>query len=70
MFWMPQMDKNPVKMKFLIVSPRFHIQPLARTKHQFFARFLDKYKHMMINVGFLQALTLFGLSITTDKQLM
>ena len=48
MYWMPKMHKNPIKARF-IIAPR-----------QFFVYFLDKYKHIMISVGFLLVLTLFG----------
>ena len=60
MYWMPKIHKNPIKARFIIVSPKSSIKPLARTITSIFVCFLDKHKHIMINVGFLQTLTLFG----------
>ena len=60
MYWMPKMHKNPTKARFIIASPKSSIKPLARTITSIFVCFLDKYKHIMISVGSLQALTLSG----------
>ena len=59
MYWMPKMHKNPIKARFIIASPKSSIKPLARTIMSIVC-FLDKYKHIMISVGFLQVLTFFG----------
>ena len=59
MYWMPKMHKNPIKARFIIASPKSSIKLLARTITSIF-RFLDKYKYIMVSVGFLQVLTLFG----------
>ena len=50
---MPMMHKNPIKSRFIIASPKSSIIPLARTITAVFHFFLDKYKHIMISVGFL-----------------
>ena len=60
MYWMPKMNKNSVKARFIIVSPKYSIKPLARTITSNFHFFLDQYNFIMISLGFLQALTLFG----------
>ena len=52
MYWMPKIHKNPIKARFIIVSPKSSIKPLARTITSIFVCFLDKHKHIMINVGF------------------
>ena len=31
MYWMPKMHKNPIKARFIIVTPKSSIKPLART---------------------------------------
>ena len=31
MYWMPKMHKNPIIARFIIVSPKSSIKPLART---------------------------------------
>ena len=54
------MHKNPIKVRFIIASPKSSIKPLARTIMSVFRLILDKYKHIMISVGFIQVLTLFG----------
>ena len=59
MYWMPKMHKNPIKARFIIASPKSSIKPLARTIMSIVC-FLDKYKHIMISVGFLQVLTFLG----------
>ena len=57
---MPKMHKNPIKVRFIIASPKSSIKPSARTIRSIFVCFLDKYKHIMVSVGFLQVITLFG----------
>ena len=39
MYWVPQMDKNPFKVKFIIASPKSSIKPLARTITSIFRLF-------------------------------
>ena len=65
MYWVPNMHKNPIKARFIIGSPKSSIKPLARPITSVFRLCLDKYKHIMISVGFLQMLTLLG---STDQQ--
>ena len=60
MYWMPKMHKNPIKARFIIASPKCSIKPLARNITSIFRCFLDKYKYIMVSVGFLQVLTLCG----------
>ena len=60
MYSMPKMHKNTIKARFIIVSPKSAVKPLARTITSIFRLFLDKYKHIVISVGFLQVLTIFG----------
>ena len=31
MYWMPKMNKNPIKARFIVASPKSSIKPLART---------------------------------------
>ena len=31
MYWMPKLHKNPIKARFIIVSPKSSRKPLART---------------------------------------
>ena len=54
------MHKNPIKARFIIPSPKSSIKSFPRTIRSIFCLFLGKYKHIMISVGFLQGLTLFG----------
>ena len=67
MYWVPNMHKNPIKARFIIGSPKSSIKPLARPITSVFRLCLDKYKHIMISVGFLQVLTLFGWYRTTNQ---
>ena len=60
MYWMHKMHKNPIKARFIIASPKSSIKPLARTITSIFVCFLDKYKHIMLSVGFLEVLTFCG----------
>ena len=53
------MHKNPIKARFIIVSPKSSIKPLARTITSIFVCFLDKHKHIMINVGFFTGVNTF-----------
>ena len=59
-YWMSKMHKGPIKAGFIIASPKSSVEPLARTIKSVFVCFLDKYKHVVIGVGFLQVFTLFG----------
>ena len=60
LYWMPKkMHKNPIKARFIIASPKCSIKPQTYNVNFSFV-FLDKYKHIMICVGFLQLSTLFG----------
>ena len=59
MYWMSKMHKNPIKARFIIVSPKSSIKPLARTITSIFVCFLDKHKHIMINVGFFTGVNTF-----------
>ena len=67
MYWMPKMDKNPIKARFIIAFPKSSMKLLARTITSIFRLFLDRYKHIMISLGFSQALTLFGWYRTTNQ---
>ena len=60
-YWMPKMHKYPIKARFITVSLKSSIKPLVKTITSiFFFFFLDKYKHIMMSVSFLQVLTIFG----------
>ena len=39
MYWMPEIHKNPIKARFMIVSPKSSIKPLARTITSIFRLF-------------------------------
>ena len=52
MYWMPKMRKNTTKARLIIAYPKSSIKPFARTITNF-SVFLDKYKEIMISVGFL-----------------
>ena len=54
------MHKNGIKARFIGASPKFSITPLARTMILVLVGFLDKYKHIMINLDLLRALKMFG----------
>ena len=47
MYWVPKMYKNPIKARFITVSPKSSIKPLAITITSIF-HLLLKYKHIMI----------------------
>ena len=59
MYWMPKMHENLIKAILISAFSKSSIKSLARTI-TFFVWFLDKYKHIMINVGFPQTTALFG----------
>ena len=58
---MPKMHKNAIKARFIIAAPKSSIKLLDKTITSSFRLFLDKYKHIMKSVGFLQVLILFWL---------
>ena len=74
MYWMLKLHKNPIKARFIIASSKSSIKSLSRTVTSIFRCFVDKYKHKMTNVGFLQALIFFGWyrrrNQVTNNQLM
>ena len=60
MYLKPMMHKNPHKTRFKLASAKSSIKPLARTTTSIFRLFYVQIQKFKDNVGFLQALTLFG----------
>ena len=61
---MPKIKKQPIfgfiiPVGFIIPSPKCYIKTLARTQTSIFRLFLERYNHVLLNVGILQVLKLF-----------
>ena len=56
---MSKIHTNAINARFIIVSPKYFIRPLAKAIILIFACFLDKYKQIIINVDLLRALKMF-----------
>ena len=59
MYWTLKRHENFIRTKFITVDAKTSMKPLAENITSIFVCFLDKYKLLMKNLGFLKVLTLF-----------